>query len=210
MAFDAIPASIGAMIDLLPLATYSFVMSITPGPNNVMVTASGAAFGYRRTIPHMLGISLGCGFQIILVAAGVGAVFEWLPQLQDWLRWLGSAYLVYLAWRLLKAGLTVGEAEGRARPLNFLEGAAFQFLNPKAWMIAVTTATVFLPKELGPFLGSLTIVLVLVLVNYPCISVWALFGTAMRRLLANEWLRQAFAVGLALALVGTGAAMLWE
>src|SRR5688572_3733042 len=99
------------MIDPLPLATYSFIMSITPGPNNVMVTASGATFGYRRTIPHMLGISLGCAFQIMLMCLGVGAVFEAVPQLQDVLRWAGAAYLVYLAWRLLRAGLAVGEAE---------------------------------------------------------------------------------------------------
>lgn len=198
------------MLDVIPLATYCFVMSITPGPNNVMVTASGVSFGYRRTIPHMLGISLGCGFQIVLVALGMGTVFERFPQLQDWLRWAGAAYLVYLAWRLLQAGLVVGEAEGRTRPLSFLEGAAFQFLNPKAWMIAVTTATVFLPKDLNPILGSLYMALVLAVVNYPSISVWTLFGTAMRRLLGSPRLRQAFAVGLALALVGTGAAMLWE
>ncbi len=198
------------MLDILPLATYCFVMSITPGPNNVMVTASGVAFGYRRTIPHMLGISLGCGFQIVLVALGMGTVFERWPELQDVLRWAGAAYLVYLAWRLLKAGLIVGEAEGRARPLTFLEAAAFQFLNPKAWMIAVTTATVFLPKDLNPLVGSLTMALVLAIVNYPSISVWTLFGTAMRRLLGSERLRQAFSVALSLALVLTGAAMLWE
>jgi threonine/homoserine/homoserine lactone efflux protein len=198
------------MLDVLPLATYCFVMSITPGPNNVMVTASGVTFGYRRTIPHMLGISLGCGFQIVLVALGMGVVFERYPQLQDILRWAGAAYLVYLAWRLLRAGLVVGEGEGRTRPLTFLESAAFQFLNPKAWMIAVTTSTVFLPKDLNPLLGSLYMALVLAIVNYPSISVWTLFGTAMRRLLGSPRLRQAFAVGLALALVGTGAAMLWE
>jgi threonine/homoserine/homoserine lactone efflux protein len=198
------------MLDVLPLATYCFVMSITPGPNNVMVTASGVTFGYRRTIPHMLGISLGCGFQIVLVALGMGVVFERYPQLQDILRWAGAAYLVYLAWRLLRAGLVVGEGEGRTRPLTFLESAAFQFLNPKAWMIAVTTSTVFLPKDLNPLLGSLYMALVLAIVNYPSISVWTLFGTAMRRLLGSPRLRQAFAIGLALALVGTGAAMLWE
>ncbi len=198
------------MIDLLPLATYCFVMSITPGPNNVMVTASGVTFGYRRTIPHMLGISLGCGFQIVLVALGMGTVFERSPQLQDWLRWVGAAYLVYLAWRLLQAGLVVGAALGRARPLSFIEAAAFQFLNPKAWMIAVTTATVFLPKEMSPLLGSFYMALVLAVVNYPSISVWTLFGTGMRRLLGSPRLRQAFSIGLALTLVLTGAAMLWE
>lgn len=198
------------MLDVLPLATYCFVMSITPGPNNVMVTASGVTFGYRRTIPHMLGISLGCGFQIVLVALGMGTVFERWPELQDVLRWAGAVYLVYLAWRLLKAGLVVGEAEGRARPLTFIEAAAFQFLNPKAWMIAVTTATIFLPKDLNPLLGSLYMALVLAIVNYPSISVWTLFGTAVRHFLDNPRLRQAIAVGLSLTLVVTGAAMLWE
>lgn len=198
------------MLDLLPLATYCFVMSITPGPNNVMVTASGLAFGYRRTIPHMLGISLGCGVQIVMVALGMGTVFERWPWLQDSLRWAGAAYLVYLAWSLLHAGLAVGEAESRARPLTFLEGAAFQFLNPKAWMIAVTTATVFLPKNLGPLFGSLYVAMVLAIVNYPSISVWTLFGTAMRRLLDSPRLRQTFAIGLASTLVLTGLAMLWE
>jgi len=185
-------------------------MSITPGPNNVMVTASGVTFGYRRTIPHMLGIGLGCGFQIVLVALGMGVVFERYPEIQEVLRWAGALYLVYLAWRLLRAGLTVDDAESRARPLNFLEGAAFQWLNPKAWMIAVTTATVFLPKDMSPLLGSLYVALVLFIVNYPSISVWTLFGTAMRRFLRSERIRQGLAVALALALVGTGAAMLME
>ncbi len=198
------------MLDILPLATYCFVMSITPGPNNVMVTASGVTFGYRRTIPHMLGIGLGCGFQIVLVALGMGVVFERYPEIQDALRWAGALYLVYLAWRLMRAGLVVGEAEKRARPLNFIEGAAFQWLNPKAWMIAVTTATVFLPKDLSPLFGSLYVALILFIVNYPSISVWTLFGTAMRRFLHSERLRRGLAIVLALALVATGAAMLWE
>ena len=196
------------MIDPLPFAIYSFVMSITPGPNNIMVTAAGAAFGYRRTIPHLLGISLGCGFQIMLMSLGVGAVFEAVPQLQEALRWAGAAYLLYLVWRLLQAGLAVGGAEARARPLTFLEAAAFQFLNPKAWMIAVTTTTVFLPVELGPLVGGLYLSLVLAVVNYPCVSLWAMFGTAMRALLQRDAWRQAFAWVLALALVATGAAML--
>ena len=119
------------MLELIPYFTYCFVMSVTPGPNNVMLTASGATFGFRRTMPQMLGIGLGCGIQIMLVSLGMGAVFEWLPQIQEVLRWVGAAYLVYLAWRLLQAGLVVGEAQARARPLSFVESAAFQFLNPK-------------------------------------------------------------------------------
>ena len=198
------------MLDVLPLATYSFVMSITPGPNNVMVTAAGAAFGYRRTIPHMLGIGICCGFQILLMALGMGTLFQAVPALQETLRWAGAAYLVYLAWRLLQAGLAVGEAEARARPLTFLEAAAFQWLNPKAWMIAITKATVFMPKDLSPLWGGLYVGLVLIVVNYPAVSVWTLFGAGMRTLLRRPALRHGFAWLLALALVGTGAAMLWD
>ena len=198
------------MLDLIPYATYCFVMSVTPGPNNVMLTASGATFGFRRTVPQMLGIGLGCGIQIMLVSLGMGAVFEWLPQIQEVLRWVGAAYLVYLAWRLMQAGLVVGEAQARARPLSFIESAAFQFLNPKAWMIAVTTATVFLPKTLSPFLGALYLCGVLVLANIPACTIWVLFGAGMRQLLSSDRLRQVFAGILALTLVLTAAAMLWE
>ncbi len=198
------------MLDLIPYATYCFVMSVTPGPNNVMLTASGATFGFRRTVPQMLGIGLGCGIQIMLVSLGMGAVFEWLPQIQEVLRWVGAAYLVYLAWRLMQAGLVVGEAQARTRPLSFIESAAFQFLNPKAWMIAVTTATVFLPKTLSPFLGALYLCGVLVLANIPACTIWVLFGAGMRQLLSSDRLRQVFAGILALTLVLTAAAMLWE
>ncbi len=198
------------MLDLIPYATYCFVMSVTPGPNNVMLTASGATFGFRRTIPQMLGIGLGCGIQIMLVSLGMGAVFEWLPQIQEALRWVGAAYLVYLAWRLMQAGLVVGEAQARARPLSFIESAAFQFLNPKAWMIAVTTATVFLPKTISPFMGALYLCGVLVLANIPACTIWVLFGAGMRQLLSSDRLRQVFAGILALTLVLTAAAMLWE
>jgi len=196
------------MIDLLPLATYIFVMSVTPGPNNILVTASGVAFGYRRTLPHLLGISLGCAFQAALVCLGLGSLFEQVPTIQDWLRWIGAAYMIYLAWRLLRAGPVDGEGASGARPITFFEAAAFQFLNPKAWVMVITIASVFLPRELGPVPGSLYVATMMAVVNFPSVSVWALFGSAMRRLLSDpRWLR-AFNWILAAALVVTGAAML--
>jgi threonine/homoserine/homoserine lactone efflux protein len=196
------------MIDLLPLATYIAVMSITPGPNNVMVTASAVAFGYRRTVPHLLGIGLGCAFQVALVCLGLGAIFVQVPLLHDALRWFGAAYMAYLAWRLLRAGQVDGESDPRARPISFLEAAAFQFLNPKAWVMAITVASLFLPPSLGPVLGALYVGTVMAVVNFPCVSVWALFGSAMRRLLSEPRWRRAFNWVLAAALVVTGAAML--
>ena len=92
------------MIDPLAFATYSFVMSITPGPNNVMLTASGATFGFRKTVPHILGVSAGFSVVLLAVCAGLDALFSRWPEIQTGLRWLGAAYLIYLGWRILRSG----------------------------------------------------------------------------------------------------------
>ena len=193
------------MLDPLPFATYSFVMSITPGPNNMMLTASGATFGIRRTLPHMLGICVGCAIQLLAVCAGLGAIFHRWPQLQTVLRSVGAAYLVYLAWRIL--GAAQARAAGSARPLTFLEAALFQFLNPKAWVMTLTAATLFLPRELGAVAADAYMVGVMALINLPCIAVWALFGSSLRTLLARSGSRLAFNVAMALALAATGVIM---
>jgi len=193
------------MIDPMPFATYSFVMSITPGPNNVMLTASGANFGFRKTIPHILGV-LG-GFSLVLfgVCAGLDVVFTRWPELQTVLRWGGAAYLVYLGWRILRAG-EAQAAESR-KPLTALEAAGFQFLNPKAWMMTLTAAAMFLPRELGILTASSYMVGIMAVTNLPCITVWALFGSSMRGFLARPAGRMTFNFVLSLALVATGIAM---
>jgi len=193
------------MINPLPFATYSFVMWITPGPNNVMLTASGANFGLRPTLPHMLGICGGFALQMLAVCAGLGALFNRWPHLQDGLRWLGAAYLVYLGWRLLRPG----EADARhaPRPLTLLEAAAFQFLNPKAWVMTLTAATLFLPRELGPAAAAGYMLLWGVLIPAPCVLVWALFGTSLRAVLTRRRGRLAFNSAMALALAVTAIMM---
>jgi threonine/homoserine/homoserine lactone efflux protein len=186
------------MIDPLPFATYSCVMWITPGPNNVMLTASGANFGLRRTLPHMLGICAGGALEMLAVCAGLGAIFARWPHLQDALRWLGAAYLVYPGWRLLRPAAM--DARRAARPLTFLEAAAFQFLNPKAWVMNLTAVTLFLPRELAPGAAAAYMLLWGVLLPAPCILVWALFGTSLRALLARPRGLLAFNFSMALAL----------
>src|SRR4051812_40270870 len=110
------------MFDPLPYATYSFVMAITPGPNNVMLTASGANFGFRRTVPHLLGISAGCAIQMVSVCAGLSALFTRWPVLQTVLQWAGAAYLLWLGWKLVRSREM---AEGHAlQPITFLQAAA--------------------------------------------------------------------------------------
>jgi threonine/homoserine/homoserine lactone efflux protein len=193
------------MIDPMPFATYSFVMSITPGPNNVMLTASGANFGFRKTIPHILGIVAGFSVVLFGVCAGLDVVFTRWPAIQSVLRWVGAAYLVYLGWRILRSG-EAQDAQSR-KPLTALEAAGFQFLNPKAWMMTLTAAAMFLPRELGVLTASSYMVGIMAVTNLPCITVWALFGSSMRGFLARPAGRMTFNIVLALALVATGIAM---
>jgi threonine/homoserine/homoserine lactone efflux protein len=193
------------MVDPLPFATYSFVMSITPGPNNVMLTASGATFGFRRTIPHILGISVGCGVQLLAVCAGLGAIFTRWPESQAVLRWVGAAYLLYLGMRMLGSGTASGGVS--TRPVTFPEAAAFQFLNPKAWVMTITAATLFLPHEIGVLAAGAYMLAVMVVMNLPCIAVWALFGSSLRRVLERPASRMGFNAAMAVALTATGVIM---
>jgi len=193
------------MVDPLPFATYSFVMSITPGPNNVMLTASGATFGFRRTVPHMLGICTGFSVQLLAVCAGLGVIFTRWPELQTVLRWAGAAYLIYLGWRMLRAG--EARTAQSHRPVTFMEAAIFQFLNPKAWVMTLTAATLFLPRQLGLFTACIYMVAVMAVINLPCIAVWALFGSSLRGFLAKPAGRTVFNSVMGVALAVTGIAM---
>ena len=194
------------MVDPLPFAAYSFVMSITPGPNNVMLTASGATFGFRRTVPHMLGISSGCAVQLLAVCAGLGAIFGRWPDLQAALRWIGAAYLLYLGVRML-GGAGPSGTSATHRPVTFLEAAIFQFLNPKAWIMTLTAATLFLPHELGVLAAGVYMLAIMVVMNMPCIAVWALFGSSLRRFLERPASRAGFNAAMAVALATTGVMM---
>ena len=193
------------MFDPLPYATYSFVMAITPGPNNVMLTASGANFGFRRTIPHIFGISTGCAIQLIAVCAGLGALFTRWPVLQTALQWAGAAYLLWLGWKLLRSG-EVAEAQA-PKPITFLHAAAFQFINPKAWVMSLSAVALFLPGGMNVVPASTYLIVIMVIINIPCVTTWALFGTALRGLLKRRPARLAFNVSMAVALAATGVIM---
>jgi threonine/homoserine/homoserine lactone efflux protein len=175
--------------DLLPLATYCALMSSTPGPNNVMLTVSGANFGYRRTLPHILGIVLGGAVQTLLCCIGLGALMAALPSSQAFLRIAGALYLLWLAWRL--AGSTVADS-ALQRPLSFLQGLSFQAVNPKAWTRAMTLGAVFMPPGLATLEGALLVSGIGTAISMPCISMWAVFGMAIRRFLASPRHRRLF------------------
>ncbi|MFZ5550426.1 MAG: LysE family translocator [Pseudomonadota bacterium] len=175
--------------DLLPLATYCFVMSSTPGPNNMMLTASGANFGFRGTLPQILGINAGGFVQTYVTCLGLGALFTTWPVLHTTLRFAGAAYMLWLAWRL--TGGAAADAQV-ARPVGFAEGALFQAVNPKAWLKAVTLASVFMPEGLSLPAGALLLSVVGTVIGLPCVSMWALFGVAIRHWLTDARRRRAF------------------
>lgn len=169
---------------LAPVALYAFVSTATPGPNNIMLAASGLAFGMRRTVPHMLGISLGCGVMLILCGLGLGAMFAAVPALRWLLRIAGAAYLLWLAVKLWR---TTGVAQGNSgQPLTVWQSAGFQFVNPKAWAItAPAIATFTVPDR--PLAFQLTmIVLVFVTIALPANAAWVAMGAGARGLLESE------------------------
>lgn len=188
----------------LALIAYAFVTSITPGPNNFMLLASGVNFGFVRTIPHMLGIGLGFLSLLLGVGVGLGALLTAVPELHLGLKIVGGAYLLYLAWKIAMSRSLARDGEAGARPLTFLEAAAFQWVNPKAWVMAATAMAVYVNPE-QPILSMLVVALAFALVNLPSVSTWAGFGTALRGFLADpvrlKWFNIAMGVTLALTLV---------
>jgi len=193
------------MPDPLPYITYTFVMSITPGPNNVMLTASGANFGLRRSVPHILGIVGGFVVQLLAVCAGLSALFARWPALQSTLGWVGAAYLVYLGWRMLR--LESARANAATRPVRFVEAALFQFLNPKAWVMTITAATLFLPQGLSWLARGAYMAGIAEGIGLPCMTVWAVFGSSLRGLLETPKGRRVFNAAMALALATTAVMM---
>ncbi len=194
---------------LAALVAFAFVGSITPGPNNAMLLASSVNFGFARTVPHALGVTTGFSVMVVAVGMGLGAVFAAVPVLYDVLRYLGAAYLLYLAWRIANAGPPSEGGATRGRPLRFIEAAAFQWVNPKAWVLAVGATATYAPPE-DFFLNVLGVSAVFAAVNLPCISVWVGFGVAMRRLLSSARVLRVFNIAMALSLVASLIPVFWD
>ncbi|MGA2795139.1 MAG: LysE family translocator [Roseiarcus sp.] len=186
---------------LYALMVFCFVSAITPGPNNLMLLASGVNFGFQRTIPHMMGVGLGFALMVGLIGVGLDAVFSRFPALLPAMRYAGAAYMLWLAARLALAG-PIGETEYSGNPLSFLGAAAFQWINPKAWVIAVSALTAYAVSE--NYTRSVAIVaFVFGLVTLPCIALWVLFGTAMRRVLGDPRFVRPFNIAMAALLVAS-------
>ncbi|MGY6547633.1 MAG: LysE family translocator [Roseinatronobacter sp.] len=183
---------------LLALIVYAIVTSITPGPNNVMLLASGVNFGFRRTGPHMLGIALGHAVMVFLVGVGLVGVFLGYPPARVVLTVISVLYMLWLAWKIAQAAPPEG-AQATGRPLTFLQAAAFQWVNPKAWIMSLGAITLYAPGQ--EWQAVAWVAGVFALVNLPCVSVWALAGVGLRRLLQRPALLRGFNMTMAALLV---------
>lgn len=188
----------------LALLAFAFVSSITPGPNNFMLLASGVNFGFRRSLPHMLGIGAGFVALLLAVGFGLGAVLTAYPQLHLALKIAGGAYLLYLAWRIAMSRSMSAREDEAARPMTFLEATAFQWVNPKAWVMALTAMAIYTSPE-APFATVILVAAAFGIVNLPCVSSWAAFGTALRGFLSDPRRLKWFNIAMGLLL----AASLW-
>ena len=186
---------------LIALATFCFVSSITPGPNNMMLLASGANFGFRRTVPHLLGVSLGFAAMVFAVGMGVGSFFAAYPALYEALRVVAAVYMLWLAWRIATSD-GIGDASSGARPMSFFEAAAFQWVNPKAWAMALGAIAAYVTPD-AFVLGVVVVTVVFASVNLPCVASWAGFGVVLRRFLDRPWALRAFNVTMAVMLVAS-------
>ena len=158
---------------LTALAIFAFVSSATPGPNNLMLMASGANFGFWRTIPHMLGISIGFMVMLFCVGAGLVQIFDRFPLIYDVLKIASVIYMLWLAWKIANAA-PAGKAEAAGTPMTFLQAAGFQWVNPKAWAMALTAITVYVGDASLLWLSAAA--LLFAVVNLPSVTIWTLAG----------------------------------
>ena len=185
---------------LIPLILFTFVGSFTPGPNNLMATAAGHAFGLKRSMPQILGVTFGFAVMIVLFGLGLAQVLAAYPGLHGGLRVIGAFYLLYLAWRIARAGDPRAD-EPMRRPLTFIEAALFQWLNPKAWTLAVGVVTAFTTSGDALVHELIVIVVIFAIMTIATLVVWCLFGIAIRKFMGSERQRRIVNYCMAGALV---------
>jgi len=187
---------------LIALVGFAFASSVTPGPNNVMLMASGANYGLRRTVPHMLGISVGHAFMVFMVGVVLLGVFLAYPALNVVLKIVSAAYMLWLAWKIANA-VPPEMKQVTGKPFTFLQAAAFQWVNPKAWFMATTAISAYAPQDRGLVLGSLMVAGIFATTNLPAVTIWAWIGVQLRRWLGTARRLRVFNISMALLLVAS-------
>ncbi|MBN2740605.1 MAG: LysE family translocator [Rhodobacteraceae bacterium] len=186
---------------LLSLMGFALVTSITPGPNNMMLLSSGATFGLRRTVPHLLGVALGFGAMAFAMGLGLSQLFRAAPKVEFGFKVVAALYMLWLAWKIAHAAAPDETGQSDARPITFLQAAAFQWVNPKAWAMALTAVSVYAAST-EPSAIAL-VALVFVITNLPCVTLWAWSGQALRRWLTTSARLRLFNWAMAALLVAS-------
>ena len=187
---------------LIAFIVFAVVMFITPGPNNIMVLSSGLTYGFRRTVPHIAGITIGFAFMIAAVGLGFGTVFIAYPVLQSILKYAGAAYLVYLAVAIAMSGPPKPDEANTRGPMTFLGAAMFQWVNVKGWVMVIGTITAYAAIARFPWNIGIQTALALGL-GMASTSIWTLFGSALRPVLTSERAVRAFNVVMAILLLAS-------
>ena len=191
---------------LVAFAAFAFVGTVSPGPNNTLLWASGMRFGFRRTLPHVFGTAIGMGALVVGVAAGIGAILDAVPAAETALKVAGSAYLLYVAHLVVRSG-RVGAKE-ISHPLTLLQGLAFQWVNPKAWVFSIAAVGAFLPPTLPRPTAVALLCTILMVVVIGSASAWAAGGAGLGQVVENDRTRRAINVVLAVLLVAS-VALIW-
>ena len=190
------------------LVSYYFIMFATPGPNNSMLTASGIKFGFKKTLPHLIGIPFGHTIQITLVCFGLGTIFQKYPSIQFYLKWICFFYLLYLGWKIL--GSFSNNEKETGKPLKLYEAALFQFINPKAWVVALTASTAFFPNGESFLVATAFVTITAPFVCFPSICLWAIFGSSIKLIIKNHQVKKIIEYFLAVLLVVTAVIIVFD
>ena len=186
----------------ISLISFAFASSITPGPNNLMLMASGANYGLRRTIPHILGISIGHAFMVFMVGVLLLKVFDTYHVLKSILKIVSATYMLWLAWKIANAAPQEAKTTN-GKPFTFLQAAVFQWVNPKAWFMSITAISAYAPQPLGVATGAAIVAVIFALINLPSVTVWAWMGVQVRRFLGSAGRLRSFNISMAVLLVAS-------
>ncbi|WP_417690113.1 LysE family translocator [Pseudidiomarina sp.] len=181
---------------------FAFSTTITPGPNNVMIMSSGVNYGMRASMPHFLGICLGFPLMVLLVGFGFGVIFEKFPNLHQLIKVVGVVYLLWLAWHIASAEPKAIK-RGDKKPFTFWQAALFQWVNAKAWMMASGAVAAYTTVQGNPVMEVVAITLAFLLMAFPCVGVWLLFGSLLRKVLSNSIFQRVFNITMGLILVAS-------
>lgn len=184
------------------LVIFAFSAAITPGPNNVMLMSSGLNYGVRKSLPHLFGICLGFPVMVLLIGVGLGSIFEQFPMIHTVIQVLGIVYLLYLAW-MIAMTKTHEINSSNAKPLNFWQAALFQWVNPKAWIMATGAIATYTTLNTNIFQQIGIIALIFLITAFPSAATWLFFGANLKRFLQSPKHQKLFNISMALLLVGS-------